>query len=163
MDQPLPFNVLIVGPTNSGKSWFVVNQLCGPFHGKFNYIVLIWPTFTHNTTFFRFGIEDPRFFVVQCQQHEMELWLTVVTTTFEGTNTLIVLDDCAASKDVKGRTGKLVQLAFFARHLGISVWVLTQKITSITPSFRENVAAMFFFTRLQQRPQKQFSKTMRGK
>ena len=72
-------------------------------------------------------------------------FLKVVSWLFEGTNTLIILDDCAASKDVKGRTGQLVNLGFSARHIGISVWVLTQKITSITPSFRENVAAIVLF------------------
>ena len=64
---------------------------------------------------------------------------------FEGTNTLIVLDDCAASKDVKGRTGKLVKLGFSARHSGISVWVLTQQLSSIAKPFRENVAAIVLF------------------
>ena len=63
----------------------------------------------------------------------------------EGTNTLIILDDCAASKDVKGHTGELVNLAFSARHMGISVWVLTQKLTGITSSFQENVAAIILF------------------
>ena len=69
-------------------------------------------------------------------------WLKLVSLLFEGTNTLIILDDWAASKDVKGRTGQLVNLGFSARHIGISVLVLTQKITSITISFRKNVAAM---------------------
>ena len=46
---------------------------------------------------------------------------------------------------MKGRTGELVHLAFFARHIGISVWVLTQKMTGITSSFRENVAATVLF------------------
>jgi len=46
---------------------------------------------------------------------------------------------------VKGCTGELVNLAFSSRHIGISVWVLTQKITSITASFRENVAAIVLF------------------
>ena len=58
MDQPLPFNVLIVGPTNSGKSWFVVTQLCGQFRGKFDHIVLICPTFTHNRTYARSGFSS---------------------------------------------------------------------------------------------------------
>ena len=31
----------------------------------------------------------------------------------EGTNALIVLDDCAALKDVKRQTGELVKLDFF--------------------------------------------------
>ena len=31
----------------------------------------------------------------------------------------MVLDDCAASKDMKGRTGELLKLSFSARHTGI--------------------------------------------
>ena len=64
---------------------------------------------------------------------------------FEGNNALIVLDDCAASKDVKGRTGELVKLGFPARHASISVWVLTQQLSSIAKPFRENVAAIVLF------------------
>ena len=83
--------------------------------------------------------------VIICEQHDVKMWLKLVRWLFEGTNTLIILDDCAASKDVKGRTGELVNLAFSARHMGISVWVLTQKMTGITASFRENVAAIVLF------------------
>ena len=83
--------------------------------------------------------------VIVCEQHDVERWLKLVRWLSEGTNTLIILDDCAASKDVKGRTGELVNLTFSARHLGISVWVLTQKLTGITASFRENVAAIVLF------------------
>ena len=83
--------------------------------------------------------------VIVCEQHDVEKWLKLVRWLFEGTNALIILDDCAASKDVKGRTGELVNLAFSARHMRISVWVLTQKMTSITASFRENVVAIVLF------------------
>lgn len=55
----IPFNALIAGPTNFGKSWFVVDQLFGPFRGKFNYIALICPTFAHNKTFHRIDENDP--------------------------------------------------------------------------------------------------------
>ena len=141
----IPFNALIVGPTNSGKSRFVVEQLYGPFRFKFNYIVLICLTFAHNKPYHQIGEHDPRMFVITCKQHEVEMWLKIVRRFFEGTNTLIILDDCAASKDVKGRKGELVILAFSTRHMGISVWVLTQKMTGITASFRENVAAIVLF------------------
>ena len=60
---------------------------------------------------------------------------------FEGTNTLIVLDDYAASKVVKGRTSELVKLGFSAHHVNISVWVLT----NITKPFHENVAVIVLF------------------
>ena len=33
---------------------------------------------------------------------------------FSGKNTLIILDDCAVSKDLKNRTNKFINLAFSA-------------------------------------------------
>ena len=60
MDQSkIPFNALVVGPTNSGKTKYLVGQLRGPFRGKFDYIVLICPTFVHNKTFDGFVDNDP--------------------------------------------------------------------------------------------------------
>ena len=82
--------------------------------------------------------KDPHIFVAVCLQHEIESWLRLASYFFEKTNTLFVLDDCAASKDVKGRTSHLVKL-------GISVCVLTQQITSIAKPFRENVAGIVLF------------------
>ena len=135
----IPFNALIVGPTNSGKTQFLVNQLCGSFNGKFDYVVLICPAFVYNKALYWFGERDPRLYVIICEQHQVEIWLKLAT------NTPIVLDDCAASKDVKGRTGELVKLGFSARHADISVWVFTQQLSSIAKPFRENVAAIVLF------------------
>jgi len=139
----IPFNTLIVGPMNSGKSRFVVDQIYGPFRFKLDYIVLICPTFTHNKTYHRIGINGPRMDVIVCKQHEVEMWLKIVIWLFVDANTLIILDDCAASKDVKGHTGELLNLAFSAQHMGIRVWVLTQKLTGITSSFRANIETFF--------------------
>ena len=108
-------------------------------------LVLICPTFTHNKIYHRLGENDPRMDVIVCEQHDVERWLKLVRWLSEGTNTLIILDDCAASKDVKGRTGELVNLAFSAWRMSISVWALTQKLSGITASFRENLAAMVLF------------------
>ena len=143
--RKLPFNALIVGPTNSGKTQYLLNQLRGPFKSKFDYIVLLCPTFDKNTTYARFVDRDPHIFVIVCQQHEIEDWLKLASFFFAGTNTLFILDDCAVSKDVKGRTSQLVNLGFSSRHDGISVWVLTQQITSIAKPFHENVAAIVLF------------------
>ena len=73
------------------------------------------------------------------------MFLKIARFYFEGTNTLIVLDDCASSKEVKGRTGQLVKLGFSAHHAGISMWVLAQQLSSIAKPFRENVAAIVLF------------------
>ena len=141
----LPFNALIVGPTNSGKTQYLFNQLRGPFRGKFDYIVILCPTFANNKTYTRFVDRDPHITVIVCLQHEIETWLQLASFFFQGTDTLFKLDDCAASKDVKGRTSQLVNLGFSARHDGISVWVLTQQITSIAKPYRDNIAAIVLF------------------
>ena len=60
--------------------------------------------------------------MIACQQNEVEVWLKVSSFFFKGTTKLIILDDYAALKDMKGRTSKLVSLGFSARHTGISVW-----------------------------------------
>jgi len=73
----IPFNTLIVGPINSGKSRFIVDQLYGPFRFKFDYIVLICPTFTHKT-YHRLGENDPRMDVIVCEQHAVEKWLKLI-------------------------------------------------------------------------------------
>ena len=117
--------------------------------------MLICPTSAHNKTYHRIGENDPRMFVIICVQHEVEIWLKLVSWFFEGTNTLTILDDCTASKDVKGRTGQLLNFGFSARHISISVWELTQKITSITASFREKTwRRSFSFTLPRRRPRR---------
>ena len=80
--------------------------------------------------------------------------MKIAKFALEGTNTLIVLDHCAASKDVKGRTGELVNMAFSARHIGVSIWVLTQKYTTILACFRENVATVILFCTPAAKPMK---------
>ena len=134
--RKIPFNALIVGSTNSGKTQDILNQLHGPFRGKFDYIVLLCPTIVFYETYDYFVDNEPRIYVINCQQHEVEAYLMLASFHFEKTNTLIILDDCAASKDMKGRTSRLVNLGFSARHSDLSVWVLTQQITSIAKPFR---------------------------
>ena len=41
------------------------------------------------------------FFVIIPEQNQINDFLKLISFAFEGTNTLIILDDCAASKDVK--------------------------------------------------------------
>ena len=159
--RKIPFNALIVGPTNSGKKTkYILNQLRGPFRGKVDYIVLICPTFVVNKTYDYFVDNEPRIYVINCQQHEMEAYLFIASFFFERTNTLIILDECAASKEVKRRTSQLVNLGFSARHSGLSVWVLTQQMTSIAKPFRENVAAIVLSYTPRAKQQRPSSKTM---
>lgn len=68
--------------------------------------------------------------------------LKIISYVYEGTNTMMILDDCAASRGVKQRRNELMDLTFSARHKGISVWVLKQRVTSIAKPLRENTTAL---------------------
>ena len=141
----IPFNALIVGATNCGKTSFLVEILSHEFLQTFDYIFLVCPTYIHNKTYDGFAENDRDFFVIIPEQDQINDFFKLISFAFEGTNTLIILDDCAASKDVKIKTNELVNLAFSARHKGISVWVVTQQMTSIAKAFRENIACLVLF------------------
>ena len=59
---------------------------------------------------------------------------------FSVTYTLIILDNCAISKDSKKRSNKFINLAFSGRHEGLSVWVLTPK-EDPPPTNNEDISA----------------------
>ena len=140
--------MIITGPTNCGKTEYLIEQLRGPFRKVFEYIVLICPTYAKNRTYRGFAQGDKRFLILSpdsSNSDEIDSLLTDVSELFSGTNTLLILDDCAVSKDLKNRSNKFVDLAFSGRHHGLSVWVVTQQLTSIAKPFRENVSCVVAF------------------
>ena len=144
----IPFHMIITGPTNCGKTEYLIEQLRGPFRKVFEYIVLICPTYAKNRTYRGFAQGDKRFLILSpdaTDSDEIDSLLTDVSELFSGTNTLLILDDCAVSKDLKQRSNKFIDLAFSGRHDGLSVWVLTQQLTSIAKPFRENVSCVVTF------------------
>ena len=128
--EKMPFNCIITGPTNCGKTRFLIDKLRGPFRKKFEFIVMICPTFTINETYKNFAKDDKNFLVWMpdaSNQDEINEALDCCKTLFSRFNILIILDDCAASQDLKKRSNKFIDLAFSGRHSKISVWVLTQQ------------------------------------
>ena len=148
LQDKTPFHCIITGPTNCGKTRYVIDQLRGPFLHVFEWIVLICPTYSKNKTYRGFAKGDKRFVVLSpdaSNVEEINDLLGICEDFFSGTNTLIILDDCAVSRDLKNRTNKFINLAFSGRHAGLSVWVLTQQLTSIAKPFRDNVACVVAF------------------
>jgi len=148
LKDKLPYNCLVVGGPNSGKSIYIVNLLQGSYRNVFEYVVLICSTYSKNETYRGFGNNDHRFIVIQPDASsidEINNILSCCKCVFSGFETLLILDDCAFSKDLKQRSSAFIDLAFSVRHHGISVWVLTQELTAIAKPFRENVACIVSF------------------
>ena len=127
-----PFNAIILGMTSCGKTFYLLQLLETDYKNHFEKIFLICPTFVHNKTYQEWKyVNDEDFIVIPCDQDDVEYHLRQVTHFAEGTNSLIILDDCACSQAIKNRTSELVKLGFSARHYGLSTIVITQQLTSI--------------------------------
>ena len=59
----IPFHCIIIGPTNCGKTQYLVEKLCGPFKGVFDFDFLICPTYAYNKTYYGFAKGDKDFLV----------------------------------------------------------------------------------------------------
>jgi len=147
LKEKIPFHCIITGPTNCGKTKYLIDKLRGTFRYVFDYIILICPTYERNKTYKGFAKGDKRFIVLSPPNEEDEInkFLEDIETVFSGKQTLVILDDCAFTKDLKQRSNKFISLAFSGRHLNISLWVLTQQLTAIAKPFRENVACIICF------------------
>lgn len=88
-------------PRNSEKTRLLVDLLSTTFRRKFYYIVLLCKTFTHNITYDCFGENDKDLPFLTPLQDQIDNWLKINSYLYEGTNTLIILTDCTASRDMK--------------------------------------------------------------
>ena len=63
----IPFNMLVVGMTCSGKTRFILDVLEQDYKNHFDYIILICPTFYYNKTYHWWKyINDKDFIAIKC-------------------------------------------------------------------------------------------------
>ncbi len=141
-----PFNTMIVGLTGCGKTYYLLDMLEKEYFGHFSYIFLICPTYFWNKTYQEWIYKDSeKFYPLPCDQNSVDDFLKYIVDNFKGTNSLIILDDCAATQIVKNRVSELVNLAFSARHYRLSTIVITQQMTSIAKPYIENISKLVTF------------------
>ena len=108
-----PFHCINTGPTNCEKTQYLIEQLRGPFRNVFEYIILICPTYTMNKTYRGFADNDKPCLVLSPDASNCdEIDDLLYECAHSGTNSLIILNDCAVSKDLKKRSNNLSTLHF---------------------------------------------------
>ena len=132
--------------TACGKTHYLLEMLERDCKNHFNYIFIICPTLEDNKTYQNWKfLNDPDVFELPCADDDVERTTHKIVNFAKNTNSLIILDDCAASKDVKNRTSQLVKLGFQGRHIGLSAIVITQQLTSIAKPCRMNISKLVMF------------------
>jgi GTPase SAR1 family protein len=142
-----PFNMLISGMTNCGKTHFVLSLLQEEFKNRFDHIIIICPTFEYNKTYNRkFISNDPDIIPIIINDKLNEVLEKIIGVYKDNKEqTLVLIDDCANLNDAKIKATALTKLAFHGRHFNISTWVLAQKYNSIIKDFRQNIAMLVLF------------------
>lgn len=141
-----PFNLTIVGMTNCGKTYYLLEMLEKDFFRHFERMYLICSTYEWNKTYQNWKYnQDPDFVVIQCSQDEVERYLSLVWSVAKGTNSLIILDDCAGGKMLNKHESELVRLAMTGRHSGNSTVVISQQCTSVAKAFRDQTSKFVIF------------------
>ena len=147
MFKKKPHCAIICGATECGKTKFILDLLETQYLKYYDYIVIFCPTIQHNKTYHEreFILKDKDVFIVnpgnklnECLEYYYEL--------MKGYETLFIIDDCSAEKDIVKKRNALSMLAFSGRHVNISVWILTQKYNAVLKDFREQVkwVALFY-------------------
>jgi len=61
-------------------------------------------------------------------------------------HTLLILDDCASNLKALGIVAKLNQMFMNYRQMSLSIWVVSQKYTAISPTVRQCIKTWFLFS-----------------
>ena len=148
----IPFNMLISGMTDCGKTYYVLDLLEHDFVQKFDYIVIFCPSIDMNKTYKNrtWVKRDKHIYVYPPEKTKLDLnsALEDAINVFKDSDaqTLFIIDDCANLWESKNKCTQLTELGFSGRHYGISVWLITQKYNAVCKDFRENCKHMIIHT-----------------
>ena len=133
--------------TNCVKSHFVLDLLQNEYRNKFDYIIIICPTFEYNKTYDRkFVLQDSNVIPIVIDNRLNEALDKIIEKYKDHKEqTLIIIDDCANLQDAKIKATSLTKLAFHGRHINISTWIITQKYNAVVKDFRENIMMLVLF------------------
>lgn len=139
IDINCPFVMLISSKRNSGKSVLLLNLLVKEdlLFQKFDTIYVFSPTWKYQNTFDVLDLPTEQVFE---EFDEGKIAEIIEENKEEKQDILIVLDDCISQKGFKSRNENcpLNSLCNVGRHFNISLIIISQKLTAVSTSVRQN-------------------------
>ena len=127
-----PHSATIAGQTGCGKTVFILNLLEKQDRHVFDHIVILCPTIPHNQSYKKRSwiASDPQVYIIY-PGPRLHDCLKIIYKIFQGTTTLYIIDDMSASKTLTKKKDALSELAFSGRYTQQSIWVRSQRYTSV--------------------------------
>ena len=147
---------IISGASGSGKSNLIVNLLKSnkttkdkkhkkSYRNAFDNIILVSPSaHTIKDSPLENISNDQKFDSISEEVFELVDSMTDDAIQ-ENKHTLLILDDISSQLRMKENEKRLNQLIKNRRHLNLSIWIVTHKVTDASPALRSNANLIFLF------------------
>ena len=142
-----PHTTIFTGQTGCRKTHLVLDLIGKEYKKHFNYIVIICPTLQVNKTYHvRDWIRtDDRVWFIEPKDNLYQ-WIGKLSQLLACFETLFIINDIIANKDLDKRRQRLLELSISGRHQGHYLWLLTQSYLAIPKNLRKQTKAIFFGT-----------------
>ena len=139
-----PHTNIFTGQTGCGKTHLVLDLVEKEYKKHFDYIVIICPTLRINKTYHVRGQikNDDNVWPIEPNDNLYQ-WvgkLSQLPTHFE---TLFIIDDIIANKDLDKRRQPLLELPISGRHWGHYLWLLTQSYLALPKNLKKQAKDIF--------------------
>jgi Rad3-related DNA helicase len=150
-----PHCAIICGKTGCGKTEFVLDLLETRYRRVFKYIIILCPTIEFNKAYknreWIGDVTKPKeknvliVNPIYKGEEKLQELLRIFYNKYKVSNTLYIIDDCSATKQLKKKTDMLSELVFSGRHAKQSVWVISQRYNSVLKDLRDQTEWLCMF------------------
>ena len=139
-----PHTTIFTGQTGCGKTHLVLVLIEKEYKKHFDYIIIICPTIQWNDTYHVRGWikNDDKVWLIEPKDNLYQ-WIGKLSQLLARFETLFIIDDIIANKDLDKRRQPLLELSISGRHRGHYLWLLTQSYLAIPKNLRKQAKAIF--------------------
>ena len=141
-----PHTALFVAPTGVGKTHLALSLLETEYKNHFDFIVIICPTLRYNSTYKNrsWVWNHPDVIPIEPGNQLYHL-IEKIGNCLAGDKTLFLIDDIIADETLDNRHQPLLELAISGRHIGHSLWLLTQTYTAVPNNIRRQAKMLYIW------------------
>ena len=145
-----PHTALFVAPTGVGKTHLALSLLETEYRNHFDFIVIICPTLRHSYTYksrsWVWNDPDVLYLYIPIEPgNNLYYLIEKISNLLTGDKTLFLIDDIIANETLDKRRQPLLGLAISGRHMGHSLWLLTQSYTAVPNNIRRQAKMLYIW------------------